>query len=86
VLFGHEGDVLCIAFSPDGRWLATGDWDGIIRIWPIPEGKPLHTLPYEELLDRLRAQTNLRVTGNREDGYKIKPTGRFPGWAELPEW
>ena len=33
----------------------------LIRLWPMPEGQPFHTLPYEELLAKLRSLTNLRV-------------------------
>ena len=33
-----------IAFSPDGRMLARGEWDGSIAIWAIPSGAKLTTL------------------------------------------
>ena len=33
---GHETQVLAVAFSPDGRWLATGDNGGGVRLWPYP--------------------------------------------------
>jgi len=26
-----------IAFTSDNRMIITGDWDGLIRIWGIPE-------------------------------------------------
>jgi len=43
--------------------------------------------PYEELLDRLRAVTNLRVVPDEQSaaGYRIE-LGPFPGWAKVPEW
>src|SRR5205814_1341091 len=28
----HEMGVRCVAFAPDGR-LATGGWDGVLRLW-----------------------------------------------------
>ena len=35
-LWGTERGMLCaIAISPDGRLAATGDWDGVIKVWDI---------------------------------------------------
>ena len=53
----------------------------------MPEGRPLHTLPYEELLAKLRSLTNLRVVPDlgSPTGYRVEP-GPFPGWAEPPKW
>ncbi len=32
----HLDEIVSIAFSPDGRYIATSSWDGTIRIWGIP--------------------------------------------------
>jgi hypothetical protein len=34
----HKGQVNCVAWSPDGRILATGGQDGVIRLTAIPDG------------------------------------------------
>lgn len=34
-LFGHARFVTTVAFSPDGHTLATGSWDGTVRLWTL---------------------------------------------------
>lgn len=36
---GHTGEVTAIAFSPDGRRLATGSYDNAVRLWDVPAGQ-----------------------------------------------
>jgi hypothetical protein len=33
---GHRGDIWALAFSPDGKWLASASLDGTVKIWPAP--------------------------------------------------
>jgi WD40 repeat protein len=87
LLYGGSLEVYSIAVSPDGKWIASGSQDGAIRLWPMPEGTPFHTLPYQEILDRLRGLTNLRVVPDEGSatGYRVE-IGPFPGWKRVPEW
>jgi WD40 repeat protein len=43
-LTGHEAHINSMAFSPDGRTLATGDSHGSIKLWNVPTGQELLTL------------------------------------------
>jgi WD40 repeat protein len=37
---GHTMDVYCLAFSPDGKLLASGSWDGTVLLWHMVPFQP----------------------------------------------
>jgi WD40 repeat protein len=41
---GHRDSVLCAALSPDGKTLASGDWDHAIKIWNVADGSIVREL------------------------------------------
>ncbi len=44
VLDGHKGSVLSIAFSPEGKLLASGSVDNTVRLWRVYEEQILRTM------------------------------------------
>jgi WD40 repeat protein/serine/threonine protein kinase len=43
-LTGHDNFVICVAYSADGKWLASASHDQTARIWDADTGSQLHTL------------------------------------------
>ena len=43
-LIGHTADIVCAAFSPDGRRLATASFDRTIKLWDTATGHDVSTL------------------------------------------
>jgi|GEM_PF-319197 len=41
---GHHGSVVSAALAPDGKTLASGDWDHAIKIWNVADGSVRHEL------------------------------------------
>jgi WD40 repeat protein len=89
LLLGHRGRVWSLAIDPLGRWIASGSEDTTVRLWPMPDlsEPPLHTLPREELVAKLKTLTNLRVVRDPDSATGWKLThDPFPGWETVPTW
>ena len=89
LLLGHESAVNRVTIDPRGRWIASGGDDTTVRLWPMPDlsKPPLHTLPHDELITKLKTLTNLRVVRDEDSstGWKLE-VGPFPGWETVPTW
>jgi WD40 repeat protein len=89
LLAGHAGRSWPVAVSPDLRWVASAGQDNTLRLWPMPDlsKPPLHALPHDELLAKVKSFTNLRAVRDAEStvGWSIE-LGPFPGWRDVPIW
>src|SRR4051812_26350380 len=43
-LQGHTNEVASVAFSPDGKTLASASYDGTLKLWEVATGKERATL------------------------------------------
>jgi len=43
MLEGHKAPIVAVAFSPDGKWIASASWDGTIGLWQ-PNGRNIRFL------------------------------------------
>jgi serine/threonine protein kinase len=72
-LGGHQDKVFAVAYSPDGKWLATAGADQAVRVWEAVSGKLLYVLKGHT--DNVRGLTfhpkTERLASAGEDG-KVK--------------
>ncbi|MEP6988968.1 MAG: WD40 repeat domain-containing protein, partial [Chloroflexota bacterium] len=45
-LYGHAGAVCGVGWNPHGKWLASSEWNNVIRLWDTESGICLKTLQY----------------------------------------
>ena len=86
LLIGHQNHIGDIVVDPTGKWIASAEYNkGVVRLWPMPEGKPLQTLSHQELMNRLRQLTNIRVIADMSSSTGYRTTMiPFAGWQEIP--
>jgi WD40 repeat protein/tRNA A-37 threonylcarbamoyl transferase component Bud32 len=67
-LLGHQHRVEDLAFSPDGKSLATLDWDGLVKVWDVAaEGDPVG-LPVDLTPITAAAATGQMLAAGYSDG------------------
>jgi serine/threonine protein kinase/WD40 repeat protein len=74
-LFGHQSQISEVTVDPSGNWIASAEMNRpVVRLWPMPKGQPLQTLPHDELLRKLRGLTNVRVVQDQSasNGYRVE--------------
>ena len=44
IRFWHGSSIRCLAYTPDGKFLASGGYDGLIHLWDARSGQKIRTL------------------------------------------
>jgi WD40 repeat protein/serine/threonine protein kinase len=64
----HVGVVASVAFSPDGKFLASGAWDRRVKVWDLATGQVLHTLTgHEEYVSSVAYSSDGRLASGSGD-------------------
>ena len=73
---GHTSDVYSVVFSPDGRLVVSGSYDGMTRIWDMIDGssKILATAAGAGVLGVAISSDGLLVAAGGYDGVRDLPS------------
>jgi WD40 repeat protein/beta-lactamase regulating signal transducer with metallopeptidase domain len=82
----HESLIVSVAFSPDGKWLASAGWEGVVNIWKVDgfthvttlkaNAKPVRSLAFHPK-NGLLAAAGFDGTIRLYDSATWKETGKF---------
>lgn len=77
--WGHSHAIYAVTVSPDGRRLASGDWDGVVKLWELASGREVRTLKMWPGEDKL-----VRELAFLPDGQRLLVAS--DGWDGLQCW
>lgn len=55
---GHKSRITDLCFSPDGRWVVSGSYDGSVRVWDLPSGHMIDVFKTDSIPTALSFSAN----------------------------
>ena len=86
ILDEHTAGVLSVSFSPDGTILASGSWDGTVKLWNVATRENVATLPHTAEVLSVSFSTNgeILASGSVDGTVKLWDVATRENIATLP--
>jgi WD40 repeat protein len=76
----HDDEILSLAFSPNGKWIVSGSYDGTAKVWEAKTGAELNLMRFGQPVTKVlfNKESQLIISGSNDGTTKVweATTGR----------